>query len=63
MRTTLLLVPSLFAGLLPAQDFLHYKFDSPCLTEVINYATGAQRFPSNGTLETAGTASAWTTGM
>jgi hypothetical protein len=35
-----------------AQEFLHYKFDSNCTTEVVNYATGPSAFAQNGTFET-----------
>lgn len=34
-----------------AQDFVHYKFDSACTAEVINYARGPGAFPQNGVLE------------
>ncbi|MGE3172598.1 MAG: LamG-like jellyroll fold domain-containing protein [Planctomycetota bacterium] len=44
------------------QDFLHYKFDSTCFTEVVNYATGPQAFPANGTLETTSAVSPWSNG-
>lgn len=34
-----------------AQDFIHYKFDSGCTTEVVNYATGPQALAANGVLQ------------
>lgn len=46
-----------------AQDFIHYKFDSTCTNEVINYATGPQALASNGTLESNSAASPWTSGL
>lgn len=47
-----------------AQDFIHYKFDSNCSNEVINYATGPQALASNGTLQMAATSpGAWDTGV
>lgn len=56
------LVVSPVPAALSAQDFIHYKFDTGCTTEVINYATGAQALPANGVLETTSTTSPWTTG-
>ncbi|MCU0866632.1 MAG: LamG domain-containing protein [Planctomycetes bacterium] len=53
---------SLFTSLVTAQDFLHYKFDSACTTEVINYATGPQAFAGNGTLQSNSTLSPFDTG-
>ncbi|MBZ0151076.1 MAG: LamG domain-containing protein [Planctomycetes bacterium] len=49
MRTLLFTFASL-ASTLSAQDFLLYKFDSPCTNEVINHANGSGAFPANGTL-------------
>lgn len=49
MRTLLFTLVSL-ASTLSAQDFLLYKFDSPCTNEVINHANGPGAFPANGTL-------------
>lgn len=46
-----------------AQDFIHYKFDSTCSNEVVNYATGPQALASNGTLQSTSAGSPWTTGM
>lgn len=45
-----LTTPALFTALLCGQDFIHYKFDSTCNNEVINYATGAQALAQNGVL-------------
>jgi hypothetical protein len=42
----------LLLGAANAQDFIHYKFDSNCTTEVVNYATGASALASNGVLQT-----------
>ena len=52
---------SLFGSVL-AQDFIHYKFDSTCTNEVINYATGAQALASNGTLQSTA-ATQWVAGV
>lgn len=46
-----------------AQDFIHYKFDSTCGSEVINYATGPQALASNGSLQSTSTASPYVPGM
>ncbi|MEO6597141.1 MAG: LamG-like jellyroll fold domain-containing protein [Planctomycetota bacterium] len=48
---------------LTAQDFIHYKFDANCTTEVINYATGPQAFPGNGALQTNSAISPFDTGV
>ncbi|MBL8724339.1 MAG: hypothetical protein JNK49_09845 [Planctomycetes bacterium] len=53
---------SLFAAPGFAQDFIHYKFDSTCTNEVINYATGPQALGANGTLQSNSTISPWTSG-
>ncbi|MBK8975214.1 MAG: hypothetical protein IPM29_04770 [Planctomycetes bacterium] len=45
-----------------AQDFIHYKFDSGCTSEVINYATGPQALGANGVLETTAPVSPWIAG-
>lgn len=45
------------------QDFIHYKFDSGCTTEVVNYATGASASGKNGILETTSTVSPWAPGV
>ena len=54
---------SLFTSLVTAQDFLHYKFDSACTTEIINYATGPQAFAGNGTLQSNSALSPFDTGV
>jgi hypothetical protein len=54
---------STLSSLVQGQDFIHYKFDSPCTTEVINYATGPSALPGNGVLETTSTISPWQSGM
>jgi hypothetical protein len=54
---------STLSSLVQGQDFIHYKFDSPCTTEVINYATGPSALPGNGVLETTSTISPWQGGM
>jgi hypothetical protein len=54
---------STVAATATAQDFLHYKFDANCTTEVINYATGPQAFPANGTLQSNSTISPWDVGI
>jgi hypothetical protein len=46
-----------------AQDFIHYKFDSGCTNEVVNYATGPQALAANGTLQSNSTSSPWTSGV
>lgn len=46
-----------------AQDFIHYKFDSTCTTEVINYATGPQALATNGTLQSNSSLSPWDSGV
>ncbi len=47
----------------PSQDFIHYKFDANCTNEVINYATGPQAFPGNGTLQSNSVISPWDVGL
>ncbi|HEX5052740.1 MAG TPA: LamG-like jellyroll fold domain-containing protein [Planctomycetota bacterium] len=51
------------AATLSAQDFIHYKFDANCTTEVINYATGPMALPANGTLQTNSAISPFDTGV
>jgi hypothetical protein len=50
MRHFTLLATTLLAASLSAQDFLHYKFDSTCTNEVVNYATGPSAWAANGAL-------------
>lgn len=50
------------AAVLPAQDFLLYKFDSGCTAEAINYATGPAAFAGNGVIETT-LGSPWVPGV
>lgn len=52
----------LLALSLPAQDFLHYKFDAGCGTEVVNYADGPSA-GGNGTLASASPVSPWVPGV
>ncbi|MCA8975075.1 MAG: hypothetical protein KDC98_10155 [Planctomycetes bacterium] len=66
MRTTRICLVTLAltaSGSILAQDFIHYKFDSPCTTEVINYATGPQALASNGTIQSTLTGSSYTAGV
>ncbi|MEZ6037848.1 MAG: LamG-like jellyroll fold domain-containing protein [Planctomycetota bacterium] len=42
---------ALLAAPATAQDFIHYKFDSTCTAEVINYAAGPASFAGNGVLQ------------
>lgn len=58
-----LVVLAVLAASATAQDFIHYKFDSGCTNEVINYATGPQALPSNGRLESNSAISPWDTGV
>ena len=53
MRNLMLAAIAALAPALSAQDFIHYKFDANCTSEVINYATGPQALASNGTLQTS----------
>ncbi len=46
-----------------AQDFIHYKFDSTCTTEVINYATGPQALAANGALQSTSPTSPYVAGV
>lgn len=59
MRSAVVL--SLLAGSAFAQDMLHYKFESNCGAEVINYATGPSAL-GPGTLATASTTN-WVPGV
>lgn len=63
MRTTFLLAMAAVAAPSLAQDFIHYKFDSNCTDEVINYATGPQALASNGQLQTNSATSAFDVGV
>lgn len=64
MRTTTLLATTLLtAAIATAQDFIHYKFDSTCTNEVINYATGPQALAANGVLESTLTGPSYVSGM
>lgn len=63
MRQLCSLAAVALATSLAAQDFIHYKFDSTCSNEVINYATGPQALPSNGLLESNSTLSPWNVGV
>jgi hypothetical protein len=65
MRTMLRSLSAFAAAtaLASAQDFIQYRFDSPCTTEVVNYATGPAALPANGVLESTSPTSPYTTGV
>ena len=63
MRNLMLAAIAALAPALSAQDFIHYKFDANCTSEVINYATGPQALASNGTLQTSSAISPFDVGM
>jgi hypothetical protein len=54
---------ALFCATATAQDFIHYKFDANCTSEVINYANGPQAFAANGQLQSNSTSSPWDVGV
>ncbi|MCA8948204.1 MAG: hypothetical protein KDE27_01800 [Planctomycetes bacterium] len=54
---------SSLASLTSAQDFIHYKFDSTCNDEVINYATGTSALASNGVMQSTSAISPYVTGV
>lgn len=63
MRSLPLAALAAFCATATAQDFIHYKFDANCTNEVINYATGPQAFPDNGTLQSNSAISPWDIGL
>lgn len=63
MRTLLALGLCLAASPALAQDFIHFKFDSTCTNEIINFAEGASALPSNGVLTSSSAISSFDVGV
>ncbi|MCA8965207.1 MAG: LamG domain-containing protein [Planctomycetes bacterium] len=63
MRSLPLLAAMTLAVTATAQDFIHYKFDSTCTTEVINYANGSQALAANGSLQSTSPTSPYVAGV
>ncbi|MEO6597142.1 MAG: LamG-like jellyroll fold domain-containing protein [Planctomycetota bacterium] len=62
MRPLLATAIATLAQAIAGQDFIHYRFDSNCSLEVINYATGSQALASNGALQSNSSVSPYTAG-